>query len=645
MKNPILLLFLLFVLCHGFDSLVDLIPSRLEGKTRGESVHVADIKFGTPRKTLRTGLDFASDTISTIQVQDEDVSSTYTPAGGGSDLMWIAGKRLRLPVTTDPLRVETLCGRCEGLIGVGPSSPLWIVWKEATFGSGVVSLGNLADIVQDADWFNRLEEPSQLDNDIQCTIGFTDGLCKTTALVGPDKDLATVIFTFDERRTLLSDPVWDAYTAGKNVETTSTEGWGDLEFDFIDLTPASPDTIVRTRIRAHDIVSDSPTGEPQLNLGLSGSNTTIYIGRTAFRSFFVHMRWVPNTINVINWRVEKSYSVFIAFVLLGIGISLVWWKGTRTGMWSIHWNPRSARVLAIFFFTFVCLATIWVGSTRNAIREFLLVDIFFQLTIYGFLLITWGCVLIHLLMRYGYGRNTRWYYSILGMTYAEETFVMEHEMHQRAHGTQGGSSTGHALVHKESRLLNMLSFTSNGSIGSKGPRRSPGKPIGVHAGGTDMPWSTYVWYNANVGSQRIWSVITFCVDMILFSTLFLAWNTTREDTLTGIGSLLLFSFMIVLSAYHLISHFYHRSGHHALAWYAFVALNTIHLLLLVLLAEVYIYYPFIHRFVPDYSSTPSIITFLFTLGLFYFAESIAKARVSKRGILYHYKDSSKGKNT
>ena len=641
MKVPVaLVLLLLCFLCttsHGFDSLVDLIPSRLEGKTRGESVHVADLKFGTPRKTLRAGLDFASETISTIVPQNEDVSSTYTPAAGGSDLMWIAGKRLRLPVTTDPYRVETHCDRCEGLLGVGPSSLLWVVWKEATFGSGAVSLGALADIIQDANWFNRLEEPSQLENHIQCTIGFTDGLCKTTALVGPNKDLATVIFSFKERKTLLSDPVWDAYTAGKNIELTSTEDWGDLEMDFIDLTPDSPDTIVSTRIRAHDIISESETGKPQLNIGLSESNTTIYIGRTAFRSFFVHMRWIPNTINIINWKVEKSYDGYIGFVLLAIGISLVWWKGTPTGMWSIHWKPRSRRVIAVVFFIIVAVVTIWVGRTRCAIREFLLVDIFFQLTIYTLSLILGPFLVLHAFMQYGYGRDTKWYYNILGLTYAEEMFVIKHEEHQRTQGSQSQPSSGRILVRKKDRLKNIMNYSVS---------QAPSRRIGDKERSTLpflLPNSSYVWYNADLGSQRLWSVITFCADMLLFSTLILAWNTTREDTLTGIGSLLLFSFMIIIAAYHLISHFYHRSGHHAMGWYMFIALNLIYLVLLVLLAEVYIYYPFIHRFVPDYSNTPSIISFLFTLGLFYFAESIAKTRVSRRGLLYHVYSQTKSK--
>lgn len=625
----------LCVTCYSFDSLVDLIPSRLEGKTRGESVHVADLKFGTPRKTLRAGLDFSSGKISTILPQDEHVSSTYTPAGGGSDLMWIAGKRLRLPVVQDEFRVEALCDRCEGMLGVGPSSPLWVVWKEATFGSGAVSLGALADIIQDANWFHRLEEPSQLKNHIQCVIGFTDGLCKTTALVGPNKDLATVIFSFQERRTLLSDPVWNAYTAGKNVQLTSVEEWGDLEFDFIDLTPDSPDAMVSTRIRAHDIVSESVTGRPQLNLGVSGSNTTIYIGRTAFRSFFIHMRWIPNTIHVVNWKVEKSYSGYIGFVLLSIGLSLVWWKGTPTGMWSIYWKPKPRRILAMMFFTTIAVVTIWVGSTRCAIREFLLVDIFFQLTIYGFSIIAWSCLLLHLFMQYGYGKRTAWRYRILGLTYAEEMFTLEHEKHQQARGSQLEPETGRVVVHTEKRLKNVMTFST------------PGERIGDVRKRDQLPFrnSSYVWYNANLGSQRLWSIVTFCGDMILFSTLILAWNTTREDTLTGIGSLLLFSFMIVIAAYHVISYLYHRSGHHALAWYGFMALSVIYLLLLVLLAEAYIYYPFVHRFVPDYSHTPSIISFLFTLGLFYFAESIAKTRVSNRGLLYHYRPQTRVKHT
>ncbi len=606
---------------QGFDTLVELIPSRLEGKTRGQSVHVADLKFGTPRKTLRAGLDFAGSKVTTIIPQTSEISSTYTPAGGGSELIWISGNRLRLPVTTDAYKVESLCSRCEGLIGVGPASPLWMVWKEATFGSGAVSLGSLADIIKDADAFNRLEIPSQLDNHIHCAIGFTEGLCKTTALVGPNKDLVNVIFLFEERSTLVPDAVYDAYTDGKNIELTDNEDWDDLEFDFIDLTVDSPASFVRTRIRRHDMVSETEIGTNQLNIGVSPLNDTVFIGRTAFRSFFVHMRWIPNTIQVINWKVEKSYEGYIGFVLIIVGLSLVWWNGTRSGMWSMQWKPRPRRILGMLFFSVISFITIWTTNTRCAIREFLIVDVFFQVFTYLFLLLAWGAILLHLIMRYGYGRNTVWVYRIFGLTYAEHTFIQEHEeaqMHNRA-----SFDTSKNTKERLRRSVNQVSIGD--ALRSIGNRKI-------------LPLEKYMWYNANVGSQRLWSIITVSGDMVLFSTLILAWNTTREDTLTGIGSLLLFSFMIIIASYHLISHFYHRGGHHTLAWYAFIGFSVVHLVLAILVAEVYIYYPFIHRFVPDYSNTPSVISFLFTLGLFYFAESIAKARVTYRGILYKHKD-------
>ncbi len=608
------LLVLLPLAVVAFDSLVDIIPFRLEGKTRGKSVHVAEIKAGTPRTTFPTGLDFSGSSIATITAQTDDISTTFTPGGGGSDLVWISGHRLRLPFTTDPLRVEKLCPRCEALIGVGPSSPLWVVWKEATFGSGAVSLGDLADIIKDADTFGRLEDSTQLDNHIKCTIGFTGGLCKTPALVGPNGVLVDVVFSFEERKTLVPQSVFLDYTAGKNVHTTEEEDWDDLVLVFIDLTADSADTSVSTRIRRHDLVSETEIGPNQLNLGVTPLNASVvFLGNTVWRSFFVHVHWIPHTVQVINWKVEKSYEGYIGFVLISIGLCLVWWKGTQSGMWTVHWKQRPRRIVALMFFTAVSLVTIWVQSTRCAIREFLLVDIYFQVFIYAFLVLAWFATGLHLFMRYGYGPQTTWYYNIFGLTYAEEQFVLQHTAQQRKHGISVVPSGTSIRIHQSERLRNV-------------------SRVSTHRG--TLPWTTFVWYNANIGSQRVWAIITFCVDMVLFSTLILAWSTTREDTLTGIGSLLLFSFLIVIMTYHLISHFYHRSGHHAVAWYAFLVLALVHLVLTVLVAEVYIYYPFIHRFVPDYSDTPSIISFLFTLGLFYFAENIAKSRVNYRAIFY-----------
>lgn len=593
---------------NTFDSLVSLIPTRLEGNTRGESVHIADIKIGTPRRTLRVGLDFSGNKMYTMTQYSEEISSTYTNYGGGSDLIWVAGKRLRFPLEYNPIRVETLCNKCEALISVGPSSPLWVIWKEATFSSGVVSLGSISDIIKEASEFNRLEKPRQLKNNIVCEIGFENGLCKTTALVGPNKILTNVIFSFEERRTLIPDPVWDVYTNGKNIDLTPVGDWGDLKIEFINLTSDSKDTSITTRIRTEDIISPSETGSLELNLAPSGDNSTMYLGRTTFRSFVIHIDWISNTMHVIDWKVEKSYQGYIGFIIVFLGLSLVWWNGTNIGIFNVQWKLYPIKIVSMFVFICLSIATIWNKATRNSIREFLVVDIFFQAHIYLFSLLIAGCTLIHLFMRYGYGSKTKWLYNIFGLTNMERMYVFNKKQQQI-----------NALLEKinEGQKYKIIDNGHKSIIKIIHKNKYTGK----------IEQTKHVLHNVDVGSQRIWGILTFCVDVILFSTLIYAWSTTREDTLTGIGSLFLFSFMTIISFYHLICQFYHRSGKHVAMWYIFIGNMILYIMLLFVISEVYIYYPFIHRFMSDYSSTPFVISVLYLLSLLYFAEHVAKTKI------------------
>lgn len=633
---------------NAFDTLSPIIPSRLEGKTRGHAIHVAELKVGTPRQTLRLALDFSGSKVYTYETFDETDSSTYSPVGGGSDLLWVGGRRIRPPFETDEMLVlEKTMGSnpdgafIDGLLGVGPSSPLWFVWKEATFSSGAVTLGTMSDIIREANTFGRLEHPHQLENYISCEVGFS-GLCKTKALVGPNLDPVTVIFSFEERRTLVPGFIFLSYVGTKNVYKDPLSRWDDFPIVFTNLSARSKSTTVSTRIRKEDLVSATETSGKELNLDITSSNDTVYIGRTAWRSFSMHRYWIHHDANIIDWRVQKEFSSFPSFLLIAFAFLATWWIGSSIGEWDIRWRSRGITIFLIGLITGLALTTVWVPSTRQSIREFLLVDIFFQISLYVFAIASSLCLFLHMAMRRGAGPRTMWMYRIFGFTLAEEIAYRTHWKTVMSHtwstkdrnmlpdsvrrgGYIGIQYAGHPKYIKKKKYDRLLPYNLSSIRGEQDIDWTSSPPVQM------------VYHYADLGSQRLWSLVSCCVNGMLFISILYAWFSTREDTLTGIGSVVLMSFFILVMCYHFFSIFYHRAGHHSLPWYAYVLALILFLGLLATIAEVYVFYPFVHRFIPDYSATPSIVTLFFILVMVYFAETVAKSLVSLRGILYHHK--------
>lgn len=591
-----------FVVVISATSFHELIPSRLEGKTRGESIHVVELKAGTPRTTLRLALDFSGTGVTTVMPYSEEISSTYSSAGGGSDEVIISGKRVRLPFTYDPAKVaEKGCSTCEGLLGVGASSPLWIIWKEATFGSGAITLDALAHTVRDAERFNRIEVRAQKRNAIACDVGFS-GLCRTQALVGPNRELNTVIFSFESSRTMVPPSVYDAYTSGRNIFDTNRGDWPDMRLEFTTLTNGSKDASLEARIRRHDIVASTSRGDPELLLlpQTDFPNTT-FIGRPAWRSFFVFKDWETNAVKVFNWKVEKEFSIYGRFILCISGLLLMWWKGTPSGEWTLVWSFRPIKLIGCFFIAVLSVVTIWVDETRCAMLGFTPVDIYAQIFIYSSILMIAPAILIHMLMWQGYSRRTQWMFEyLMGLTHSEEEAIRLERIEIKPEQPPPASQW----------------IIPSGQHVYANPFLHPAPPH--YARGI---------FHYGLGSQRVWAAINFAFETMLILTTLLVWWSTREDTLAGFGSLMIVSFLLVNTTYHLISQAYHRSGWHNALWYGFLLWMGIFLIATYVLSIYYVFYPFSLRYVPDYGNTPIVITAVFSLALLYLAEQLAATRI------------------
>jgi hypothetical protein len=693
-----------FELCIG-SSFPPIVPSRLEGSTIGESVPVVELKAGYPKQTLRLALDFNIGKVVVATTWDDSVSETYTPAGGGSDDILIAGKLLRLPFETNPLYVaQSGCQTCEGVLGVGPNSPIWVVWKEATFSSGAVSLDSLSHELMDALFWDRLILRKQEESFIECVLGHL-GLCKTQGLVGPNKELNTIIFSFTSEYTLVPQSVYDEYTFGKNVFDTPRDLWDDLRIEFTSLNPVnSKHTSVTTRIRNHDLVAPRRTGGNQLLLDVSPTPGTTYIGRTAFRSFEIWKDMVTNEMRVFDWEVKKNYGWFSGFTLIYASLLFLWLKGTPSFEWETRWRYNPFRIFSYISITVLTIVTIWVNPTRSSLLGFSLFDGYIQSFSYLLIILLWISLGIHVLMWRGYNRKSKWLYTrILGMTYIEEEFI-NNENKKRKKIIQDLNNKGNILqksgleppINENDYLLpspydeylpkREYSFTrrsfmtdspfnisdrvnsspspfsssssssfffstnGNGEIRKRKKKEKNPPQSFIHSSGIyESPFYYHdQWGNNNnnnnnrnsdnthnysfensypLSSQRAWAIISLCSETLVLFIIIMAWISTREDTLTGFGSVFLFSILIVNISYHTIAQIYHRGGLHNIIWYCFLLFSIILMLFSFAVAVYCVFYPFSTRFMPDYSNTPLAFTALLLLVLFYYAEDLAKTRV------------------
>lgn len=89
---------------------------------------------GTPERELLLVLDFAGQSLVVSSAPSRrtsgdvagsnpaDWSSSYSPSGGGSDLVRLSGHRYRLPTTFDTTAAAVMgCPACNGVLGTRPA--------------------------------------------------------------------------------------------------------------------------------------------------------------------------------------------------------------------------------------------------------------------------------------------------------------------------------------------------------------------------------------------------------------------------------------------------------------------------------------------------------------------------------------------
>ena len=323
----------------------DIIPSRMAGTHLDEEIHIAKIRVGTPSKELVVALNFSGNgmvissvgntgsTAGDIPGSDpSDWSSTYSSIGGGTDFVKISSRQYRVPISYDS-RAAALagCPTCSGVLGVGPGSPIWLVWSGATFGAGAVSLGERMPQVAGA------SAPR-----ISCKALESDLCVSEAAVFGARYD---VIFRFSSVYTTLPAKVYDTYVGTRSVSNTMLQDWPELVLRFSSADAPIDPRHPTLEISPQSFIGNSRAGGAQtllLKRSSDPNSKEIILGRTIWRSLLMYREWVTGTAVIVTYDSTKRFPTWTLFVFAAIAFLFQRWWTTRDALYYEAVNGKNS---------------------------------------------------------------------------------------------------------------------------------------------------------------------------------------------------------------------------------------------------------------------------------------------------------------
>lgn len=529
----------------------DVLPARMEGQYAAESFHTVEIKVGTPCRLMRLLIDFNSNSLVT-RVPVQVFSRSYSPAFGGSDVVHFGGKEYRVATFADggSLAASMGCATCEGVIGLGAGSKIWVQSDEAIFTAGAVLMEE--ELIA----FSRYSRGLGV---VQCLPGFTN-LCTAPAFL--EGKPVVVYFGLPVDKTLVPPDVFLDYTAGMNVEVNPPRDWPNLHFKFpANPNPSNPahDDANRFDLRREDIVTKSRRSGYDLLLGSSMSNTTVVLSRSAWRSFMIRKNWISGTAQIVPWRVRKHWSAYSLIGMLGTSILFLYWKLSPSGAWNVAYKA-GWKVFAEALGFALAITTYALPMSQTALDGHVEVNIFF------------GCVLANMFL---------WQlFSCLIYFGVAENFL------------------GHVTV----------------PVGRKGlnPQARGRQQADSDNAGSIFPKVTQWNYSQDITvrrlNPRLWTVMSLSNETTVLTAGLLLVMETRIETL-GNFFVLLFALVLLFNiTYHLIVALNIPTGDRwRFAWALYWTNSVIVLAVGIIIVEVHIMAPFIARFIPAF---PRIVPYV-----------------------------------
>lgn len=367
------ILFLAMGICA---SLGLLLPSRMQGAYPIDSRQTVQVLVGVPPRSMKLAVDL-SDGLLRTDFPLYKFSSTYEATlSGESDVVHLNGETVRLSLGSDAGRAAALgCGDCQGTLGMGPTTKLWLYDQTATYTSGAIGVG------EGISAFERIRLAHNLGR-FPCSPGFQE-LCVTKGKVH-GKDNVTIVFGSNEENTLLPVDIFDAYTSGLSVaKNKNPADWGPIHFKIY----ADDGSDNEFDLQARDIVVPSLKGGVELLLAGSPDPNTVILSISARHSMMLKRFFAEGKGQVVHWPTSRRLSWYNGVVLIILSLVLAYWALDPPGAWILNYkNPYILLVVEGITLT-LSVFSVFVPSTWNALWAFPEVGAYVLFTV--FLLVVW----------------------------------------------------------------------------------------------------------------------------------------------------------------------------------------------------------------------------------------------------------------
>lgn len=310
-------------------SAIDAMTVNLEGRREPEVVLVARVGIGSLNTPARLVVDFRSRELRLASTAIATASSSFMRIGEKmSDVVHISGHVQRMPVIFDigAAMARLGCPTCDGVLGAGARSVLWLRWPQVTLTTGLLWLGGRDDF----DNYPRLD----------CGFGGEE-ICVAPARVEGFEGVE-VRFAPTGPLTMLPRRVFGHFTRGLRIEDNSSPAdWPNLVLEFVstegkrfNLTIPDNDLVVRPTGAFQSVLMVREWDEDYIRLGFS-----------AWQSFQAHLDVNAHTMGLREWGSALDYQIVSLLLMLFIIPMLIFWKMTPTPRTLYEVNEMNASFL------------------------------------------------------------------------------------------------------------------------------------------------------------------------------------------------------------------------------------------------------------------------------------------------------------
>ncbi len=302
---------LLLLFCTVFVVHAEIIAVWIEHtKLLEDTFYVAQVHVGFPLQQLKMEIKFGIDYIALPHDQDvRSVEFAVSPLNSscGSEVFFFNSHAFRLPVVLKPLYAPKSlfrCRDCDGVLGLGFSSPMWRLWPRIGFLMSSIRMG-------EEDQHELFDEEAKHVIQLKCDPHNYNSLCTVPAVYNNLDRMMKIQFDPALHRAQLPRELFVQYTKNKNLYTT--EKWEPIRFTLFDEVSGRSFSL---ELDEEDIITAGRDEKPVLLIEPHDrDNYTIVIGQSIWNDFII-MKDQP--LSTLWLRKHDTYSHYSIFTLVSL---------------------------------------------------------------------------------------------------------------------------------------------------------------------------------------------------------------------------------------------------------------------------------------------------------------------------------------